>query len=278
MEHQEVKVTILVDDVSGNTSLTGEHGFSCWIRRGDQCLLFDVAQTSLFLKNAQHLGFNPSSIHSLVLSHGHYDHTGGLRSLLSQTSSLDIFVHPDAFSPKYTQDPDGTVRFIGMPFSKDPVLKSVTIIPMLQPKEILPGIYATGPVPRIAAFEDTGGKFFTDEACQSPDLLMDDQSLFWESSRGTIILLGCAHSGVINTLNYVRQITGNKPIHAILGGMHLLNASVARLQATVEAFREYDIQFIGAAHCTGAAAIEYFQENFRDRVVTLQTGSSVLFE
>jgi 7,8-dihydropterin-6-yl-methyl-4-(beta-D-ribofuranosyl)aminobenzene 5'-phosphate synthase len=278
MEHQEVKVTILVDDVPGGANLPGEHGFSCWVRRGDQCLLFDVGQTSLFLKNVQHLGFDASEIHSLVLSHGHYDHTGGLRSLLGQTGDLKVFVHSDAFRPKYTQDPDGTVRSIGMPITREDVLKRAAIFPMLGPKEILQGIYATGPVPRTLSFEDTGGKFFTDKTCRSLDLLMDDQSLFWESSRGTVILLGCAHSGVINTLNYVRQITCNKPIHAILGGMHLLHASNARLQATLDAFKEYDIKFIGAAHCTGASAVKYFHDNLADRFRVLQTGFSMLFE
>jgi 7,8-dihydropterin-6-yl-methyl-4-(beta-D-ribofuranosyl)aminobenzene 5'-phosphate synthase len=278
MEHREVKVTILVDDVAGGQNLPGEHGFSCWVRRGSQCLLFDTGQSNLFLKNAQHLGFNASSIHSLVLSHGHYDHTGGLRSLLGQTNNLKIFAHPDAFHPKYTQDPDGTIRSIGIPFSKDDVEKHATILPTLEPTEIVEGIYDTGPVPRITTFEDTGGKFFLDERCKSPDMLLDDQSLFWESSKGTVILLGCAHCGVINTINYVRRLTEHKPVYAILGGMHLLKASTARLKATLQAFKENDVKLIGPLHCTGSTANKYFQEQIWDRFKTYRTGSSILFE
>jgi 7,8-dihydropterin-6-yl-methyl-4-(beta-D-ribofuranosyl)aminobenzene 5'-phosphate synthase len=274
----DVNITILTDDLAGPDGMPAEHGLSYWVKRGTQQILFDTGQTDLFLQNAKTLGLDYFSINTVVLSHGHYDHTGGLRHLLGNVSDLKVYAHPSAFLPKYTQDPDGNIRSIGIPIPTADIEKYAAIVPILKPTPILKGIYTTGPIPRLTMFEDTGGRFFADSICHSPDPLMDDQSLFWESSRGIVILLGCAHSGVINTLNYVRQITCDKPIFAILGGMHLLHASSTRLQATLDAFREYDIQFIGAAHCTGVSAVKYFQDNLADRFKILQTGFSMSLE
>ena len=123
-----------------------------------------------------------------------------------------------------------------------------------EPTEIADGLFVTGEIPRVTDFEDTGGPFFLDENCERPDPLIDDQALFFDSPRGTVVILGCAHAGVVNTLRYVRQLTNDKPIHAILGGLHLLWATEERVSQTVEALRALEIEHIGIAHCTGFEA------------------------
>jgi 7,8-dihydropterin-6-yl-methyl-4-(beta-D-ribofuranosyl)aminobenzene 5'-phosphate synthase len=278
MTHGATRLTLLVDDRPGPNGLGGEHGLCVWIERGSSRILFDTGQTGLVLRNAGVLGVDPHLAESIVLSHGHYDHTGGLRDLFGEEIGINLYAHPEAFCPKYVRDKDGRVRFIGMPITVNEVRKHIGIIWTRYPTEIVEGIYATGPVPRMTDFEDTGGNFFVDETCQKPDLLPDDQALFWESGKGIVVLLGCAHSGVVNTLRYVCRTAGAKRIHAVVGGMHLLTASVARREATVESLRELDVQILGPLHCTGVETMAYFQNQLPDQYRSFQTGSSIVFE
>ncbi len=157
---------------------------------------------------------------------------------------------------KYARDGDGRCRAIGMPracrvaLSRHPV-KSITTERVT---EVVEGVFATGAVPRTNDFEGTGGPFFLDEACTQPDPLVDDQSLFFESPRGLIVLLGCADAGIINVLEYIHRTTG-QPIHTVLGGTHLVGASEDRLVRIIEALRHLDVKRFGPAHCTGAEAM-----------------------
>jgi len=151
---------------------------------------------------------------------------------------------------------DGTSRYIGAPSASMEAIRrqESAPIPTDKPTEIADGLFVTGEIPRVTDFEDTGGPFFLDENCEHPDPLIDDQALFFESPRGTVVILGCAHAGVINTLRYVRHLTNDKPIHAILGGLHLVWAAEERVSRTIEALREFGVERIGIAHCTGFEA------------------------
>ena len=133
----------------------------------------------------------------------------------------------------------------------------------------------TGQVPHINDFEDVGGAFFLDENCQKPDELLDNQTLFIDSPKGLIVLLGCAHAGVVNTLHYVAKLSGEKNIYAVIGGMHLLNASAERIEHTIEIFRQYNVQRIGIAHCTGIKAVERFKSAFPNQCTMCPVGMRI---
>jgi 7,8-dihydropterin-6-yl-methyl-4-(beta-D-ribofuranosyl)aminobenzene 5'-phosphate synthase len=126
-------------------------------------------------------------------------------------------------------------------------------------------VLATGEVPRLTAYEDVGGAFFTDRACTQPDLLPDDQALAVRTPRGVVLLLGCAHSGVVNTIDYVAQLLGEGQLFAVVGGMHLMKASRERIKATLHAFERYNVQRIGPCHCTGIAATAALWHHFTER-------------
>jgi len=272
MGNRQTRLTILVDNVPGDNELSVEHGFSCCIGRGSSRIVFDTGQTGLVVQNAGRLGEDLRSAESIVLSHGHYDHTGGLPCLFAEKVGVNLYAHPEAFCPKYVRDKDGKVRFIGIPVTISEVRNHIGIVWTLGPTEIAEGIHVTGPIPRTTNFEDTGGDFFADETCRRPDLLLDDQALFWESRNGLVVLLGCAHAGVVNTLNYVCRLMNNKRVHAVLGGMHLGSASRSRLEATVESFRELDIKVIGSTHCTGSEVMAYLRDQMPDRYHDFRTG------
>jgi 7,8-dihydropterin-6-yl-methyl-4-(beta-D-ribofuranosyl)aminobenzene 5'-phosphate synthase len=141
----------------------------------------------------------------------------------------------------------------------------------------VPGLFATGEIPRQTEYEDVGGRFFLDAKSQHPDPLVDDQALFFESGEGLVVLLGCAHAGVVNTLLHVERLTGGKRFHAVLGGMHLLNASSERLQKTIAALEQRDLHLLVPMHCTGWPATPALWNHFGKRCVRGGVGSRFAF-
>jgi 7,8-dihydropterin-6-yl-methyl-4-(beta-D-ribofuranosyl)aminobenzene 5'-phosphate synthase len=135
--------------------------------------------------------------------------------------------------------------------------------------QISQGVFVTGSIPRQNTFEDTGGAFFLDSDCRIQDTLPDDQALVLESAKGIIVILGCAHSGVVNTLDYISLKTAQKKIYAVIGGMHLGNASQQRLSYTAEILKQYDVQILIPLHCTGTNAIQYLRNTLSEKIVRL---------
>jgi 7,8-dihydropterin-6-yl-methyl-4-(beta-D-ribofuranosyl)aminobenzene 5'-phosphate synthase len=163
--------------------------------------------------------------------------------------------------------------------SAEVICKAATgVVWTAKPTEVLEGIFATGEIPRQNDFEDTGGRFFLDAVCAHPDPLMDDQALFFDTTEGLVVLLGCGHAGVVNTLEHVRHLAGGRPIHTILGGLHLLTASPERMDKTLAAFRRLDIQRLAPGHCTGLPALAQLWTAFPGRCASCAVGASRLFQ
>jgi len=257
-------VTILVDDQRGETDAVAEHGFSALVETENASILFDTGQTGTALShNARLLGVNMAAISVVVLSHGHYDHTGGLPEAFHRRTDLPLFLHPDAVQPRYSVRTNAPPKPVGM---SDECVRLIRQLGSrahwtTAPTEIAQGVWATGAIPRRNAFEDTGGSFFMDPDCQTPDVLNDDQALWFNTREGIVILLGCAHAGVVNTLDYVAQTIGIRRVHAVIGGMHLRAADENRLRFTVSALQRYEVQLIAPCHCTGKEAMTHLAEH-----------------
>jgi 7,8-dihydropterin-6-yl-methyl-4-(beta-D-ribofuranosyl)aminobenzene 5'-phosphate synthase len=250
-----LRITVLAENTASKQGLLAEHGLSFWIERGDDRVLFDTGQGRVLVGNAGRLGIRLKLVDAIVLSHGHYDHTGGLGDALGGTSGTKVYAHREAFAPKFVRDAGGTAREIGIPFLDEAQLRTqADLVWVEEQTEVCAGIRITGPVPRATAFEDVGGPFFRDRDCSRPDEILDDQAAFVETPQGTLVILGCAHAGVINTLWYVRMLTNGRPIHTVMGGMHLGGASAERLHQTVAELRRMKVQRLLPCHCTGMAA------------------------
>jgi 7,8-dihydropterin-6-yl-methyl-4-(beta-D-ribofuranosyl)aminobenzene 5'-phosphate synthase len=260
--------------------LLGEHGLAFSINAGGRNLLFDTGQGKVLGHNARGLGISLGGIEATAISHGHYDHTGGLHTALAHTQRARVYLHPATLHAKYSRQQAPPHRSIGIPRADKLAIRSPTrnVIWTTQPSEIAPRVYVTGEIPRITSFEDVGGPFYLDRACMQPDPLADDQALYIESGKGIVVLLGCGHAGVVNTLEYVSRITGTKRIHAVIGGMHLLRASRRRIEATGDALEHFRVRVIAPGHCTGSAAVAYFWNLFPSRTVECATGSRFVFQ
>jgi 7,8-dihydropterin-6-yl-methyl-4-(beta-D-ribofuranosyl)aminobenzene 5'-phosphate synthase len=270
-------VTVLVENTVSRPALLAEHGLAFWIDMGTRRILFDTGQSSLVAENATKLGIDLAAVDTVALSHGHYDHTGGLATVLSQAvEPVVVHAHPAALGPKYHRKNTG-IREIGITaLSLDALSRHNAILRNFHgPIEIAPSLYLTGEIPRLHPEEANNPNFSLDPEGIRPDPFEDDQAIYMNTSAGTLVLLGCAHAGVINTLDAIRRLTGSRPFYAVLGGMHLNSASPERLAWTIDALRRFSIEKLYPAHCTGMEATAALWAAFPDRCFPCNVGTSL---
>jgi 7,8-dihydropterin-6-yl-methyl-4-(beta-D-ribofuranosyl)aminobenzene 5'-phosphate synthase len=277
MAEENISITIMVDNLS-DSGLNTEHGLALLIQANGHSIVFDTGQGTALFANADAMNVDLKRPEMLVLSHGHYDHTGGIPELLRINPGIRIFNHPEAMVKRYSSHPDKPVKDISMP---DAAVAALDNHPrnllrhITAPLEIFTGVWLTGEIPRIAPFEDVGGPFFLDNKGQFQDSIIDDMALWIETPVGLVIVLGCCHSGLVNTVEYIRKLSNGRRVHGIIGGMHLLHASNERLEKTCEKLQEWSPDFIIPCHCTGEAAVAFMISRLGKRVKPGSAGTTV---
>jgi 7,8-dihydropterin-6-yl-methyl-4-(beta-D-ribofuranosyl)aminobenzene 5'-phosphate synthase len=271
----EVEVVILADNAANAPELSTEHGLSMWVTVDGKRILFDTGMGVVLPGNTAALGIDLNRTDAIVLSHGHFDHTGGLPYVFEQGIAPTIFMHPDAVGMRYGCLQTPPHKPIGMrpEIAESLSARSADIVPTIKPTQVTNHLWVTGPIPRRTFFEDTGGPFFVDEECRVKDPITDDQAIWMETAEGIVVLLGCAHSGVVNTLDDVAKVTGATQFRAVVGGMHLLNASEERLASTVDALKRYQVKLIAPCHCTGDTVMPILAERFPEHCARAGAGS-----
>ncbi len=276
-----IKITTLVENtvaIGSSRELIGEHGLAFLIETGARRILFDTGQYLALKNNARVLGSDLATIDTVVLSHGHYDHAGGLKQLLVHNSNFSLYAHPDAFNDKLIRR-KGQYRKVGIPISeKDLASQGVTICLDAAPVEIAPNMMTTGEIPLQSAFETVAERFYTEkDGHKVPDTLADDQALILKTGKGLVVVLGCSHRGIINTLNHVCHITGQKQIYAVMGGLHLVKTSGEKLDTIMQHLQGFKLEKIVVGHCTGNQAIQAMFARFKDKVVINTVGNTITF-
>ncbi len=262
----ELHITTLSENTAGLGNFLGEWGLSILVETDGPNILFDTGQSISASHNAEILGIDLSQIDKIVLSHGHFDHTGGLRQILRKIGKeIEIIAHPDMWQAKYATR-EGEDRYIGIPFQRQE-LESLGARFNLTTESVrlTDNIMTTGEVPMATDYEEIETYLVVKEdAGFKPDKLLDDQALIINTEPGLVVILGCAHRGIINTLYHAQQLTGVKTIDTVLGGCHLMDASEERVWLTIAALKELGVQRLGVSHCTGLPASAIMAQEFGD--------------
>lgn len=272
-----VRLTTLSENTALKKDMVAEWGLSILIETDRRKILFDTGAGVAAERNADTLGIDLSAIDLMVLSHGHGDHTGGLRRILKKTKSKDIVCHPDIWDAKYAMRRNNKFAYIGVPFAREELEHlGAQFTYAVDPTELYPGIHTTGEVPMVTAYEKIEPNLFVEKkSTLAPDPLKDDLSLIIRTDQGLVIILGCSHRGVVNIIGQARNVTGEDRVHTVIGGTHLMMASDSRIRKTIRDLKKFDIKKIGVSHCTGFKAAACMAEAFGKSFFLNNAGSRI---
>lgn len=274
----KIRITILCENLVGRLVGLGEHGFSVFIETEGGNYLLDTGGGRSILENSLDMNKDLRTLKKIFLSHGHGDHTGGLPHVLKLRGRVDTHAHPLLFTDRVSlsKEKDREVRrFAGMIYKRSYLeFLGANFILNSDFTEVEKGLFLTGEVPRQTAFEKGDHRLFREiEGKLTPDLLPDDQSLILDTEKGLVLILGCAHSGIINVMNHVMHKMNRDHFYAVLGGTHLDFLTPEQLEQSIASLKKMNIVKIGVSHCTGMRAASRLQQEFGERYYYGYVGS-----
>jgi 7,8-dihydropterin-6-yl-methyl-4-(beta-D-ribofuranosyl)aminobenzene 5'-phosphate synthase len=279
-----LKITVLVTNVAGDPHQgDGEWGYSALVEVDGHKILYDTgASADMVLKNAKALHIDLSDVEDVVLSHNHWDHVGGLMTLRREFAKANpramsrVHVGARIFEPRLNEsgEDENGLRLIQAEY----LATGAVFVVHDKPTELFPGVWFTGPVPRPNLEKNwSPGLWLVSAQGRVEDNVPEDSALVFDTADGAVILTGCGHAGIVNIVEDARTIAGNKPLLAVIGGLHLFAASDQTLAWTGAKLRSYQIKYLLAGHCTGIEATYRLRESTgldRKTAVVSVAGSS----
>lgn len=272
----EVRITTLSENTA-NYGFFAEWGLSILAEADGFKILMDTGLSFSATYNADLMGIDLREIDYIVLSHGHADHTGGLREVLRRSRDVEIVAHPDIWAAKYAQRSKESYQFIGLPFVREGLeSRGARFSLTREPVHISDHIITTGEIEMASEYETIDNNLFVKkDSALLPDELADDLALVINTEFGLVVILGCAHRGIINTLRQAQKITGNELVYAVVGGAHLFRASTERISKTIDDLRDMGIQKLGVSHCTGFHASSLLAAAFPEGFFLNNAGATI---
>lgn len=253
-----IKITTLIENSAiGNSNLKVEHGLSFLIEKDTTSILFDTGQTGDFIENAKALGCDLSRVKHVILSHGHYDHTGGVRAFIKKFGSdFNLWVNKKIFEDKFSIR-KGKSCFSGNKFDLEYLQLKGVKINFLNSNvtTIVPGVNIVTNFLRSFSSENITGRFKMVEGKYREDDFSDEAMVVLETSEGLLNIVGCSHPGIMNMITTVKERISSD-FYGIIGGTHLCEADEARILETRDFFQQCGFKKIGVSHCTGENAIK----------------------
>ena len=264
-----LKMTILSENRE-NGVFCGESGLSIVINAFNNIFLLDTGYSDLFLKNAQILNIDINNINQIVLTHGHSDHSHGLKFL---EDGKTIILHPASYKDRWSKR---KLEYVGLPFSEQELKNKHNVIDSKQPLEFYKNCYFLGEIPMTIEFEKDGNFSTTlDEQLTQTDYTEDDSGVVFTTDKGLFIITGCGHRGVCNTIEHAKTITNQNKIYGVVGGFHLRNLEKQKekIDKTIEYFKQNNIKELYLGHCVTDDVIDYFESHLENvKIVRLASG------
>lgn len=275
-----MKITIAMDNtvpISAKYPFLGEHGSALLLEADDKKILIDAGQSSAVVANLGLLGTPPSQLDLVIVSHGHYDHTGGLYPLLQHAKKqLPVYAHPGIFTPRYSTA-GGIRQYIGVPHTQAQ-LSSLGASWILddKPAQLTEHLWISGSVPRVTGYEQGDDRLVTCECdCDCQDKIQDDMSVFYVRGEDMVVIGGCTHAGLVNTVVHGFAVTGAKRLAGWIGGTHLGPVTPEQQNRTLEQLAAWNPDFVAPTHCTGFPMMSNLFQRFGARYISAFVGEVI---
>lgn len=274
-----IKLKILVENYVRKRGILAEQGLSILVSVDNFKVLFDVGQTEFFSLNAEREGIDLADVDLLFLSHGHYDHTGGVPKFVKINQKAPIYIHPDAFGARYNSC-DGKIigQNIGIPWINELGKKDFARIKKVNfPLKINESIMLSG---EINGEDTDSGSFLirNREGHLEPDCVSDEQFLIIKGQAGIYLLVGCSHGGIVNYIKHAQKLFPQEKIAAVIGGMHLIKKKEEEIHRVVQEIMGLGVEKIVPLHCTGLPAVCEMKRVMKDRCVLLAASDELILE